>query len=158
FGSAPGQYDRYNQQRMVIITANTAGADLGGTSRDVDAAITRAGEPPRGMTVAMRGQVAPMRETLSAFQTGLVVAIVAILLLLAGNFQSVRLALVAVSTVPAVIVGVGLALLVTRTTLNVQSYMGAIMAIGVSVANAILLITFAEKDRRDGRDAAEAAE
>ena len=56
------------------------------------------------------------------------------------------------STVPAVILGVVLALLVTGTTLNVQSFMGAIMAIGVSVANAILLVTFAEKDRREGRE------
>ena len=61
-----------------------------------------------------------------------------------------RLAFVVVSTVPAVLMGVVLMLAVTRTTLNVQSFMGAIMAIGVAVANAILLVTFAEQSRVHG--------
>ncbi len=81
-------------------------------------------------------------------------AVVVIFLLLAANFQSLRLAFVVVSTVPAVLAGVVLMLLVTRTTINVQSFMGAIMAIGVAVANAILLVTFAEQARRGGRRAA----
>ena len=61
------------------------------------------------------------------------------------------------SAVPAVICGVLLMLLLTGTTLNVQSFMGAIMAIGISVANAILLITFAESARRDGASVHDAA-
>ncbi len=73
-----------------------------------------------------------------------------IYLLLAANFQSLRLAFVVLSTVPAVICGVIFALLLTRTTLNIQSFMGAIMAIGVAVANAILLVIFAEEHRRAG--------
>ena len=156
-GTMVGEYDRYNQQRMVTITANTAGSDLGTAAGLVGDAIRRAGEPPRGVTVNVRGQVAPMNETLSGLRVGLLVAIVAIFLLMTATFQSVRLGLVVLSTVPAVILGVALALLLTRTTLNVQSFMGAIMAIGVSVANAILLVTFAEKDRRDGREADAAA-
>jgi multidrug efflux pump subunit AcrB len=156
-GTMVGEYDRYNQQRMVTITANTAGSDLGTAAGLVGAAIRRAGEPPRGVTVNVRGQVAPMNETLSGLRVGLLVAIVAIFLLMTATFQSVRLGLAVLSTVPAVILGVALALLLTRTTLNVQSFMGAIMAIGVSVANAILLVTFAEKDRHDGREADAAA-
>src|SRR4029077_7462902 len=80
---------------------------------------------------------------------------VVIFLMLAANFQSLKLSLAAVSTAPAVISGVLLMLFVTRTTLNVQSFIGAIMAIGVAMANAILLITFAEQRRLKG-DAAEA--
>ena len=76
-------------------------------------------------------------------------SIVVILLLLTANFQSVRLALVVVSTTPAVVAGVVLMLWLTGTTLNLQSFMGAIMAIGVAVANAILLVTFAEGHRRE---------
>jgi multidrug efflux pump subunit AcrB len=78
------------------------------------------------------------------------VAVVVIFLLLAANFQSLRLALVVVSTVPAVLAGVVVILALTGTTLNVQSFMGAIMATGVAVANAILLVTFAEQARRGG--------
>ena len=156
-GTMVGEYDRYNQQRMVTLTANTAGSDLGTAAGLVGDAIRRAGEPPRGVTVNVRGQVAAMNETLSGLRVGLLVAIVAIFLLMAATFQSVRLGLAVLSTVPAVILGVALALLLTRTTLNVQSFMGAIMAIGVSVANAILLVTFAEKERHDGREADVAA-
>src|SRR5262249_39083842 len=84
--------------------------------------------------------------------------IIAVFLLMAANFQSWRLAFVVLSTIPAVVLGVGVALLATRTTLNVQSFMGAIMAIGVSVANAILLVTFAETDRPGGAEADAAGE
>jgi multidrug efflux pump subunit AcrB len=153
----PGEYDRYNQQRMITITANIAGKDLGSVASEVDAAIRRAGEPPRAVAVNVRGQVPPMNQTLSGLQIGLGLAIVVIFLLLAANFQSLRLALVVLSTAPAVILGVAVMLWITGTTLNVQSFMGAIMAIGVSVANAILLVTFAEKNRRDGQPSDSAA-
>ncbi|MBI4454832.1 MAG: efflux RND transporter permease subunit [Acidobacteria bacterium] len=157
YGVMPGEYDRYNQQRMVTITANIEGKDLGTVAAEVGDAIRRAGELPRGVTVNMRGQVPPMNQTLDGLRAGLLIAVLAIFLLLAANFQSVRVAFVVLSTIPAVIAGVALALWITGTTLNVQSFMGAIMAIGVSVANAILLVTFAEETRRRGKDAAAAA-
>src|SRR5262249_43804336 len=146
-----GEYDRFNGQRMVTMSANAFGEDLGRIANRVEQAINRAGPPPRGATIAVRGQIAPMRETLTNIAAGLIVAVVVIFLLLAANFQSLRLAFVVVSTVPAVLTGVVLMLALTRTTINVQSFMGGIMAIGIAVANAILLITFAEHTRRHGR-------
>ncbi len=157
FGTMVGEYDRYNQQRMVTITANMAGQDLQSVSQAVNAAIQRAGEPPRGVTVASRGQVPPMEQTISGLRFGLLLAMAVIFLLLTANFQSLRLALTILAMIPAVLAGVLVALWLTGTTLNVQSYMGAIMAIGVSVANAILLITFAEQQRKTGLNANEAA-
>lgn len=148
-----GEYDRVNGQRMVTLTASIAGEDFGRVRTKVLDAIARAGEPPRGASVTLRGQVGAMDETFRNITAGLSVAVVVIFLLLAANFQSVRLALVVVSTVPAVLLGVAAMLLVTGTTLNVQSFMGAIMAIGVAVANAILLVTFAEQGRRAGATA-----
>jgi multidrug efflux pump subunit AcrB len=145
-----GEYDRINGQRMVTLTANVAGEDLGRALAQVNTAIRRAGEPPRGATVTIRGQIAAMAETFTNITAGLVVAVVVIFLLLAANFQSLRLSFVVVSTVPAVLAGVVIVLWLTGTTLNVQSFMGAIMAIGVAVANAILLVTFAEQSRRRG--------
>src|SRR5262249_17226986 len=88
---------------------------------------------------------------------GLVVSIVAVFLLLTANFQSIRLALAAVSSVPAVVTGVLLMLWLTGTTLNIQSFIGAIMAIGVAMANAILLVTFAQAPRLAGDTVAAAA-
>jgi multidrug efflux pump subunit AcrB len=148
YGTVAGEYDRFDMQRMISLTANVEGEDLGRASREVSEAIDRAGTPPRGIEVHVRGQVAPMRQTFMSLGLGLMFAMVAIFLLLAAYFQSVRLAFVTVSATPAVLCGVIVALLVTGTTLNVQSFMGAIMALGVSGANCILLVTFAEEYRR----------
>ena len=152
-----GEYDRLNGQRMITISANVVGEDLGRVASRIDKAIERVGTPPRGVTVRVRGQIAPMRETLTNLAIGLGLAILVIFLLLSANFQSMRLSLVVLSTIPAVISGVIIMLLITGTTLNIQSFMGAIMAIGVAVANAILLVTFAEQSRRGGIHATEAA-
>ncbi len=151
-----GEYDRLNGQRMITISANVVGEDLGRVASRINKAIERVGTPPRGVTVRVRGQIAPMRETLTNLAIGLGLAILVIFLLLSATFQSIRLSLVVISTIPAVISGVIIMLLVTGTTLNIQSFMGAIMAIGVAVANAILLVTFAEQSRRGGVHAAEA--
>jgi multidrug efflux pump subunit AcrB len=152
-----GEYDRLNGQRLVTLTANVSGEDLGRAATRVNAAIRRAGDPPRGATVTVRGQLAAMQETFTNIAAGLVVAVVVIFLLLAANFQSLRLAFVVVSTVPAVLAGVVVILWLTGTTLNIQSFMGAIMAIGVAVANAILLVTVAEQERRRGGSPLETA-
>jgi multidrug efflux pump subunit AcrB len=157
YGTTPGEVDRYNMQRVVSFTANIHGKPLGAVVADIRQAIARAGTPPRGVTVYNRGQVPAFEETLAGLRSGLLLAILVIFLLLAANFQSFRLAFTVVSAVPAVICGVLLMLLVTGTTLNVQSFMGAIMAIGISVANAILLVTFAENARREGMSAHDAA-
>jgi len=152
-----GEYDRFNGQRMITISANVVGEDLGRVAKRLNTAIERVGTPPRGVTVRIRGQISPMQETLTNLAIGLGLAILVIFLLLSANFQSMRLSLVVLSTIPAVISGVIIMLLITGTTLNIQSFMGAIMAIGVAVANAILLVTFAEQSRRGGVPAIDAA-
>src|SRR5213594_157209 len=157
YGTVPGEVDRYNMQRVVSFTANIHGKPLGQVVGEIRQAIARAGTPPRGVTVNDRGQVPAFEETLAGLRSGLLLSILVIFLLLAANFQSFRLAFAVVSAVPAVICGVLLMLLVTGTTLNVQSFMGAIMAIGISVANAILLVTFAEQARREGASVHDAA-
>ena len=148
-GTMPGEFDRYNMKRSVSLTANIAGADLGTIAGKIERAIGQAGTPPKGAVVDVRGQIRPMQEILRGLGIGLLMSIVVILLLLTANFQSVKLALIVVSTTPAVVAGVLLMLWLTGTTINLQSFMGSIMAIGVAVANAILLVTFAEHHRRD---------
>ncbi len=157
-GTMPGQYNRYNMKRSVGLTANIAGADLGRVAGQIDQALKRVGAPPKGATVGVRGQIAPMNEILRGLSIGLGMSIVVILLLLTANFQSVKLALVVISTTPAVIAGVVIMLWATGTTVNLQSFMGAIMSVGVAVANAILLVTFAERHRREeGAESGKAA-
>ena len=156
-GTMPGEVDRYNTRRVVSMTANLEGEDLGRVAAQIGRAIADAGPPPQGVEVDIRGQVTPMREMFRDLAYGLGIAVAVIFLLLTAYFQSVRLSFVAVSAVPAVLVGVAVALMLTGTTLNIQSFMGSIMAVGVAVANAILLVTFAERYRTEGRSATDAA-
>jgi multidrug efflux pump subunit AcrB len=165
-GVVPGEYDRYNMKRLVSLTANIEGEDLGRVASQIAAALAAAGEPPQDVAVDVRGQVVPMQQMFGALAgggffegltAGLSLTVIVIFLLLTAYFQSVRLALVVMLTTPAVLAGVAIALLATGTTLNIQSFMGAIMAVGVAVANAILLITFAERARREGASIVDAA-
>jgi multidrug efflux pump subunit AcrB len=165
-GTLPGEYDRYNMKRVLSLTANIEGEDLGRVLGHVHRAIAAAGPPPRGARVDVRGQAEPMRQIFGALgggrlleglTIGLALSILVIFLLLTAYFQSLRLALASISTVPAVLAGASVLLLVTGTTLNIQSFVGVIMAIGVATANAILLTTFAERIRRQGHEAPAAA-
>jgi multidrug efflux pump subunit AcrB len=155
-GTMPGEIDRYNGQRVVSLTANIHGTTLGEASLKINQALATVGAPPRGIAVSMRGEVPALEQTISVLRIGLLLAVAVIFLLLAANFQSLRLALAIVLTIPAVLCGVLLMLRFTGTTLNIQSFMGAIMAIGIAVANSILLVTFAEHARREGTPLLEA--
>jgi multidrug efflux pump subunit AcrB len=157
-GTAPGTYERYNVARLLSITANLHGSDLGTAMRDIRRAVAAAGPPPEARTkVDYRGQIIPLNQLHEGFRSGLIIAVVVVFLMIMANFQSVRLAFAVISTVPAVLAGVVLTLWLTGTTLNIQSAMGAIMAVGVAVANAILLVTFAEKARVSRADPVAAA-
>lgn len=157
FGTTMGEVDRYNMQRVVSLTANLHGEYLGDGAKQIQQALRRVGNPPRGIAVAVRGQIPPLEETISGLRIGLLLSILVIFLLLTFNFQSLRLALTVLLTVPAVLCGVLMMLFVAGTTLNVQSFMGAIMAIGVAVANAILFVTFSEFSRKNGTPPVDAA-
>jgi multidrug efflux pump subunit AcrB len=155
-GNVIGQYDRYNMARTVSIIANLHDQPLGTVAKQVEKIIAD-NPPPTGTSVALRGQVPAMKELQSSLQTGLLIAIITTLLLLIANFQSLRLALIVLTTIPAALLGVVLALKLTGTTVNLQSFMGAIMAIGVAVANAILLVIFAHRAQLTGMSKREAA-
>jgi multidrug efflux pump subunit AcrB len=157
-GTMPGLIERYNGQHVVSLTANIHGLTLGEAAQKLNQALLAAGDPPKGVSVTLRGEIPPLEQTLSGLRIGLLLAVLVIFLLLSANFQSVRLALAIVLTIPAVLCGVLLMLLITGTTLNVESFMGAIMAIGIAVANSILLVTFSERARHEGRNNLEAAQ
>ena len=155
--TVPGELDRQNGQWMLTLSANLGGRDLRIANKAIEKAIADAGTPPRGVTTAVRGQVSALQQIFGELAIGLLAAIGVILLLLTANFQSLKLALVVLSTAPAVLAGSVLMLFLTGTTLNLESFMGTIMAIGVAVANAILLVSFAEQNRLKGAKAPAAA-
>ncbi len=153
----PGEYDRSGPRRYVTVSANIYKKDLGAATAAVQKAIQQLGTPPTGLVAEIKGMSSLLVETLDSLQTGLLAAIVVIRLLLAANYQSFGVAISVLSTVPAVLLGAMLLLLATGATLNLQSYMGIIMSTGVSVANAILIVTNAEKLRLEYHDPFRAA-
>jgi multidrug efflux pump subunit AcrB len=157
-----GEFVHWDSRRCLRIVANTTTTDLAGLAKSVRAAIAAAGPPPTADTrVIVRGQIQQMEEALGALKQGLALAVIVVLLLLAATFQSMRTAFSVLAIVPAVLGGVVVVLVATRTSLNVQSATGAIMAIGVAMANSVLLAQLFHDRRRAGVDvpvaAAEAA-
>ena len=155
-GNASGQFDRYNMARTVSVTANLEGIDLGRAVAAVERVLGEAAAPA-GVAVAVRGQAPVLAGVEAGLSRGLAVAVAVGFLLLLANFQSVRLALVAVAAVPVVLAGVVLALWLSGTALSLQSFMGSIMAVGVALANAILLVSAAAKAAGRGLGRQEAA-
>ncbi|MEP7116627.1 MAG: efflux RND transporter permease subunit [Acidobacteriota bacterium] len=156
-GMMPGMIERYNGQRVVSMTANLEGATLGQVLPAIRAAIAATGETPRGVTVAIRGQAPVLEQTTRGLQRGLGLSVLAIALLLTAYFQSVRLTAAVLVAVPAALAGVTMLLWITGTSANIQSFVGATMAVGIGVANAILLVAFAETARHQGATSVAAA-
>jgi len=146
-GISVGEYDRINQQRFITITSNIHNQDLGKAVKDVNAAIKQLGELPTGVKVFLRGQSDVLSQINLELSTGLLLAVVVIALMLTAYFQSIKLSLTVLSVIPGVLAGSLFLLWITGNTLNIQSFMGAIMAVGVAVANAILLVSNAEQLR-----------
>ena len=152
-----GQNDNLGAMPFLSVTANVFDKDLGTAQNDVRETIESLGDLPRGLFIEPVGLGNVLEETLTSLEGGLLVAVVVIFLMLAANFQSFRVSFVVLTAVPAVVLGALLLLSLTGSTLNLQSYMGIIMSVGVSIANAVLLITNAEQIRKRTGDAVSAA-
>ncbi len=156
-GVRPGEYDRDMSQRYLTVTANVEGEDMGRAARQVLKAIDAAGEPPRGVRVEPLGQFPAMIAMFEALGIGLGVAVFVILVLLTAYFQSPRLAIISIGAVPGVLAGIATMLYFTKTSLNIESFMGSIMCLGVSVSNSVMLVTFMNDHWKDGKTSIEAA-
>ena len=152
-----GENDNLGAMPYISVTANIDHTDLGSATKDVQNVIKGLGELPRGLFIEPIGLSKVLVETMKSLEVGLLVAIVVIFLMLSANFQSFKVSLVVLTTVPAVVLGALLMLLATGSTLNLQSYMGIIMSVGVSIANAVLLVTNAEQLRKVNGNALESA-
>jgi multidrug efflux pump subunit AcrB len=153
----PGEYDRDMSQRYLTLTANVEGEDMGRAGRQVAEAVAAAGAPPRGVRVETMGQLPSMVEMFGSLGIGLGIAVFVILVLLTAYFQSPRLALVSIGAVPGVLAGIAVILFLTNTTLNIESFMGSIMCLGVSVSNSVMLVTFMNEHWKAGVSPTEAA-
>ena len=147
--TTPNQVSHYTVQRVLDVTAGVEGRDLGSVTADIDRVIAGLGRLPQGMRIAVRGQGEVMRASFASLGLGLVLAIALVYLLMVVLFQSWIDPVIIIMAVPGALVGILWMLAATRTTLNVESMMGAIMAVGIAVANSILMVSFANDVRAE---------
>ncbi len=153
----PGEYDRDMSQRFLTVVANVEGEDLGRAASQVRKAVKDVGDPPRGVRVEEQGSLPQMTQMFEALGIGMAVAVFVILVLLTAYFQSPRLAIISIGAVPGVLAGIVTMLVVTGTTLNIESFMGSIMCLGVSVSNSVMMVTFMDEHWKAGKPSDEAA-
>ena len=153
----PAVVEHYTIQRVIDVNCAVAGRDLGSASAAVQRVINGLGKLPPGTKVTIRGQSQAMRQSFTTLGAGIILAIILVYLLMVANFQSWLEPLIILMAVPGALAGVLWMLALTGTTINVESLMGAIMAVGVGVANGNLLIIFANDLREEGRDVTTAA-
>ncbi|MBP1685807.1 MAG: acriflavin resistance protein [Deltaproteobacteria bacterium] len=148
-GVEPAVINHYSVQRVMDVNAAVHGRDLGSASAAAERAIKELGTLPPGMKITVRGQSQAMRESFNSLGSALVLAVILVYLLMVTNYQSWLEPFIILLAVPGALAGVLWMLVLTGTTINVESLMGAIMAVGVAVANGNLLITFANELRED---------
>jgi multidrug efflux pump subunit AcrB len=156
--NSPAIESHYDVQTVYDVYANVDGRDLGSVAagvravkRDFDSKV------PRGSLITVRGQVDSMDSAFLGLSVGILFAIGLVYLLMVINFQSWLDPFIIIMALPGALCGIVWMLYLTRTTLSVPSLMGAIMGVGVATANSILLVTFANDLRREGKDARAAA-
>ncbi|HTU26129.1 MAG TPA: efflux RND transporter permease subunit [Pirellulales bacterium] len=154
----PTNVTHYNIALSFDVLASVQDADLGRVAADVERVLDelRPGFP-RGTTATIRGQVQSMATSFRGLSYGLVFAVALVYLLMVVNFQSWIDPAIILMALPGAVGGILWMLFATGTTINVPSLMGAIMCIGVATANSILLVTFANDQRKLGKNAYDAA-
>ncbi|MDR7521739.1 MAG: efflux RND transporter permease subunit [Armatimonadota bacterium] len=145
----PTQIQRRNRERVITLTGNIAGRDVGATIAEVRKTILAQRLPP-GFSVAFSGEFEDQRESFAQLLTGFLMSLVLVYMVMASQFERLLEPFLIMAAVPFALVGVVAALLLTGTTLNVQSGLGAIVLVGVAVNNGIVLITYALQLENDG--------
>ena len=154
----PANITHLNASRTYDVQANVDGTDLGSVSTAVSKIVANLKPSmPRGTSVKIRGQVESMESSFTGLGYGLIFSVVLVYLLMVVNFQSWLDPLVILMALPGAIAGIVWLLFLSHTTLSVPALMGSIMCVGVATANSILVVTFANDQRKVGRDAKHAA-
>jgi multidrug efflux pump subunit AcrB len=139
--------NHYTVQRVMDITANVEGRDLGSVSKAIEGKIAGLGKLPQGMHINVRGQSDVMNNSFRTLGLGLILAIALVYLLMVVLFQSWLDPFIIMMSIPGAFAGILWMLAVTGTSINVVSLMGSIVAVGIAVSNSILLVSFANEIR-----------
>jgi multidrug efflux pump subunit AcrB len=133
----------YTVQRVLDVEASVEGRDLGSVVRLIEREIRKLGKLPAGMRITVRGQNEIMTQSFKSLALGLILAILLVYFLMVVLFQSWLDPFIIMMAVPGALVGILWMLALTGTTINVESLMGSIMAVGIATSNSILLVSFA---------------
>ena len=156
--TGPVNITHFNASPTFDVLANVDGADLGSVADGVEKAVhAQDGKLPRGTSIHTKGQVENMTSSFRGLGYGLLLAVVLVYLLMVVNFQSWLDPFVILTALPGALAGIAWALYATHTTISVPALMGAIMCVGVATSNSILVVTFANDQRKHGQDATTAA-
>ena len=136
-----------NVQRTVDVRGSAEGRDLGSVTADIQRAVHQLGELPAGTKITLRGQSQVMHTAFARMGLGILLAIALVYLLMVVLFQSWLDPFIIMVAVPGALIGILWMLVLTGTTINVESLMGSIMGIGIATANSILLVSFANEFR-----------
>ncbi|HEX7509290.1 MAG TPA: efflux RND transporter permease subunit [Polyangia bacterium] len=145
--ATPNQITHFTVQRVLDVAANAQGRDLGGVVHDIEARIAGLGKLSPGVKITVRGQSEVMNESFRSLGLGLILATLLVYFLMVVLFQSWLDPLIIMVAIPGAFSGILWMLALTHTTLNVESFMGTIMSVGIAVANSILLVSFANDHR-----------
>ena len=155
---SPAVVNHYNVQPIFDVYADADQRDLGGVARQVQKIMRdQQKHMPQGSYIELHGQVETMQQSFNRLTLGIGLAVIFVYLLMAVNFQSWIDPFIILTALPGAFAGIAWMLFITQTTLSVPSLMGAIMTIGVATANSILLVTFANDERAEDKNAMEAA-
>jgi multidrug efflux pump subunit AcrB len=145
--SVPAEVNHYTVQRVIDINANIQDRDLGAVVGGIQKKIDALGKLPAGMRITVHGQYEVMNQSFRSLGLGLILAIVLVYLLIVVLFQSWMDPFIIMIAVPGALIGILWMLALTGTTINVESLMGSIMAVGIATSNSILLVSYANDAR-----------
>ncbi|HEY9165055.1 MAG TPA: efflux RND transporter permease subunit [Candidatus Kryptonia bacterium] len=153
--NSPVEIDRKYQQRIIDVTANVAGRDLGSVSADIQKKLNTLAVPS-GFQIVQGGNIEQQNSTFKSLGLALMLAIIMVYMVMASQFQSLIDPFIIMFTIPLGIAGVVWALFLTNTTLSVTSFEGVIVMVGIVVSNGILLIDYINRLRKRGFELHEA--
>jgi hydrophobe/amphiphile efflux-1 (HAE1) family protein len=149
--TGPVMIERKYQQRLVKISANPTGRDLGAVSEELEERFRNLALPP-GFNLQLGGQTVQQREAFGSLKFTTILALVLVYMVMASQFRSLLDPFLIMFSVPLGMIGVIWALFLTDTTLNVTSFMGIIMMVGIVVSNGVLLVEYINELRRQGQE------
>lgn len=147
----PSAVSHYTVQRVLDVEASLDGRDLGSVVVDIRKAIAQVGKLPPGLEIKVRGQNEVMEQSFRSLLLGLILAVLLVYFLMVTLFQSWLDPFIIMTAVPGALIGILWMLALTGTTINVESMMGSIMAVGIAVSNSILLVNYANDLRVEKR-------